>query len=180
MSAFAIPWAPVWAQVICGVPLALITFFGLGWGGRNLRLSSKIIRGNAPPPAGSTNVVSGSLGLAFYSLVVVLALGSGYFLCALLTTQPTLVTESGVLIGAHPPKYQTNFLAWREITSVECGMPPRSDAIRRLVLRSGDNKVELGNAGVALEPVRAFVAQHTGAGIVRPCKHEVYDHGWSY
>jgi hypothetical protein len=49
-----------------------------------------------------------------------------------------------------------------------------------LVVRSQDEKVELGNGGVALEPVRAFIAQHARAGTMRPCEHEVYDHRSSY
>ena len=180
MSAIAIPWSPVWIQVIGGIPLALLTFFGIRWGSRNLWLSFKIIRGVTPPPSRSTKVLSGTLGLIFYFVVVVVALSSGYFLCALLTTQPTVVAESGVTIGAHLPKYQARFISWGEITSVECGMPPRSNEIRTLVVRSKAETVELGNATVALAPVRVFIAQHTAPGTVRPCKHEIYDHGWSY
>lgn len=180
MHDIVIPWAPVWAQIICGIPLALIALFGLRWGGRNLWLSGRILCGSAPAPSGSTAFISGSLGLIFHSLVIAAALGSAYFLCALVTSQPTLITDSGLVIGARPPKYQPRFLAWKEVTSVECGMPPRSNTIRRLVVRSTTNAVEFGNAGTALEPVREFIQQHTGVGTVRPCKHEVYDHSWSY
>ncbi len=180
MAAIAIPFAPLWAKIICGIPLALVAFLGLRWGGRNVWFSLKIIRGIEPPRSGSTKLASGTLGLVFHCLVVVFALSTGYFLCALWTTQPTLVTESGVVIGARPPKYRARFIAWREISSVQCGMPPRSNVIRRLVVRSEDEAVDLGNAGVALEPVRALIAQHTPAGTVSPCQHEVYDHRWSY
>jgi len=180
MSAIAIPWSPLWLQVICGIPLALLTFFGLRWGSRNLWLSFKIIRGVTPPPLRSTKVLSGTLGMIFYFIVVVVGLASGYFLCALLTTQPTVVTESGVIIGAHLPKYQARLIGWGEITSVECGMPARSNEIRRLIVRSKLEAVELGNAAVALEPVRVFIAQHTAPGTIRPCKHETYSHKWSY
>lgn len=180
MSAVAIPWAPVWIQVICGIPLASVTFFGLRWGSRNLRLSVKILRGVAPPPSRSTKVLSGTLGMIFHLAVLVVALSSGYFLCVLLTTQPTVVAESGVIIGAHLPKFQARVMGWGEITGVECGMPPRSNEIRRLVVRSKTEAVELGSAAVALEPVRVFIAQHTAPETVRPCKHEIYDHGWSY
>ena len=47
-------------------------------------------------------------------------------------------------------------------------------------MRSKAETVELGNGGVALESIRVFIAQHTASGTVRPCKHEIYDHGWSY
>lgn len=180
MSAIAIPWSPVWLQVICGIPLALLTFFGLRWGSTNLWLSFKIIRGVTAPPSRSTKVLSGTLGMIFHFVVVVVALSSGYFLCALLTTQPTVVAESGVIIGAHLPKYQARLIGWGKITSVECGMPARSNEIRRLIVRSKAEAVELGNAAVALEPVRVFIAQHTAPGTVRPCKHEIYDHRRSY
>lgn len=180
MSAISIPWSPVWLQVICGIPLALLTFFGIRWGSRNLWLSFKIIRGVTPPPSQSTKVLSGTLGMIFHFVVVVVALSSGYFLCALLTTQPTVVAESGVIIGAHLPRYQATLISWGEITSVECGMQARSDEIQRLVVRSKTETVELGNATVALAPVRVFIAQHTVPGTVRPCKHEIYAHGWSY
>src|SRR5215475_4192616 len=180
MLGIEIPWAPCWAQVICGIPLALLAFFGVRWGSRNLWLSGKILRGVAPPPPGSTGALSGTLGLVFHSLVIAVSLGSAYFLCALLTTQPTIVTETGVEIGARPPKYQTSFIPWQDVTSVECGMPPRSNKIQRLVVRSKDDAVELGSAGIALEPVRAFIAQHAGERTVRPCKHEIYNHRWTY
>lgn len=180
MHDIVIPWAPVWAQIICGIPLALIALFGLRWGGRNLWLSGRILFGSAPAPSGSTALISGSLGLIFHSVVIAAALGSGYFLCALTTTQLTLLTDSGLVIGARPPKYQPRFLAWTEVTSVECGMPSRSNTIRRLVVHSKTNAVELGNAGGALEPVREFIEQHTGGGTVRPCKHEVYNYRRGY
>jgi hypothetical protein len=172
MPAFAIPFAPLWAQIICGIPLAVVMFLGLRWGGRNLWRSLEIIRGVAQPPSGSTRLVSGAVGLVFHCLVVVAALGAGYFLCALLTTKPTLLTESGVVVGAGPPTYQAGFIPWREVTSVECGMPRQRNVISRLVVRSNDERVELGSAGIELEPVRGFIAQHTRPGIVRPCKHE--------
>jgi hypothetical protein len=175
MPAIAVPYAPLWAQIVCGIPLALIAFLGLAWGGKNLWLSLKILRGLAPPRPGATRLVSGILGLVFHGLVVAVALGSGFFLCALLTTQPTLITESGVVTGAGPPKYRASFIPWREITRVQCRMSLGSNVIQSLVLRSSDEVIELGSAGVPLEPVRAFITQHTRAGTVRPCEHDPRD-----
>lgn len=177
MSAIAIPFAPLWAKIICGIPLSLISVLALSWGGRNFWLCLRIARGVAPSPP---TRAAGALGIVFYSLIIFFALGAAYFLCALVTTEPTLVTDSGVVIGAGPPNYQARFIAWQNISSVQCGMPPRSNVIRRLVVRSGDETVELGNAGVRLEPVRAFIAQHAPAGTINPCRHETYDHPWTY
>lgn len=177
MSAIAIPFAPLWAKIICGIPLGLVSVLGLCWGGKNFWLCLKITYGLAPRPSMRA---SGALGLVFYCLIVFFALGAGYFLCALVTTEPTIVTESGVVIGAGPPNYQARFIAWRNIRSVQCGMPPRSNVVRRLVVRSEGETVELGNAGVSLESVRAFIAQHAPAGTINPCRHEIYDHQWTY
>jgi hypothetical protein len=49
-----------------------------------------------------------------------------------------------------------------------------------LVVRSKSATVELGNAGGALEPVRAFIERHTPQGTVRPCRRETLNRSWSY
>src|SRR5262249_32228968 len=180
MQSFLVPVAPVWLKIACGLPLIIVTGTGIGWGAKGMGLSLRVLRGIAPAPQGSTRVLSGVLGFGFYGLVIAAAGGCGVLLTYLLTAQPTLVDDRGIAVGTWLLEPQQEFIAWHDVSAVDCGIPPRRDVIRRLVVRSKSATVELGSAGIPLEPVRAFIERHVPRGTVRPCRRETLDHVWSY
>jgi hypothetical protein len=177
VDSFVVPAVPGWARIVCGAPLVLVTVMGLVWGLKGLRLSWHVARGLVPPPAGSTAGVSGGLGLVLYSTAVSAALGCGVLLAYVLTAEPAIVDGTGVAGGAWLLAPAPEVIAWQDVSEVYCGMPPRTDVIRRLVVRSTRASVELGSAGRDLAPIRAFIARHVRAGVVRPCRHEMLHQG---
>jgi hypothetical protein len=163
MDPISVPFAPTPYKIVCGIPLLTFAALALSCGVKNLRLCIRMLKGKLPLPPGSSSpfVV---VGIFFY--IVVLAAGSGatVFFVALETTQPTIISQDGILVGAEPPHYRQRLIPWDEITKVTCNLPPRENRIRSLRFYSHDSQVELGNAGLALDGVLAIATTRAPRG----------------
>jgi hypothetical protein len=138
-----------------------------------------MLQGKLPlPPRSSAPFVV--VGMAFSAVALAVGLGATVFFVALETTEPTIISEDGILVGAGPPHYRQRLVPWDQITKITCNLPPREDRIRILQFYSQDSVVELGNAGVALESVRAIAMIRAPGGTIQPCKHGALNHSWSY
>lgn len=170
------PWI---YKIIAGIPLLILAVLALYWGWKNPCLTLRMLQGEVPLPRGSSPpfVV---VGVAFYLVVLVVGFGTSLFFLALETTQPTIISQDGITLGAGPPFYRQRFIAWSEVTKVTCNLPPRENRIRSITIYSHDASEELGNAGLALESVRAAILARAPKGTVQPCKHGALDHSWSY
>jgi hypothetical protein len=175
----SVPFAPTPYKIICGIPLLILAALALSWGSKNLRLCIRILQGKVPSPSGSSPTFA-VIGMFFYLAVLAVGVGATVFFVALETTQPTIVSQDGILVGAAPPRYRQRLIPWNEITKVTCYLPPRENRIRSLWFYSPDSQVELGNAGLALESVRAIAVKRAPSGTIRPCEHAPLNHSWSY
>jgi hypothetical protein len=180
MPPISVPFAPTSYKIVCGIPLFIFAALALYWGAKNLRVSIRMLQGKLPlPPRSSAAFVV--VGIAFSLAALAVGLGATVFFLALETTGPTIVSEDGILVGAGPPHYRQGlFIPWDQITKVTCNLPPRENRIRILQFYSQDSVVELGNAGVALESVRAIAMIKAPGGTIQPCKHGALNHSWSY
>jgi len=174
-----VPFAPTSYKVVCGIPLLIFAALAFYWGSKNLGVCVRMLQGKLPLPEKSSPpfVV---IGVVFWLAVLAAGVGTTAFFAALETTQPTVVSEEGIRVGAGPPRYQEKFIAWNEITRVTCWMPARENRVRSLGLFTRDTKVGLGNAGVMLDSILAMAKQKTPSGTVQPCKHVSMNHSWSY
>jgi hypothetical protein len=179
MLPISVPFAPGIYKIVVGIPLLIFAVLALCWGWNNLRLTLRMLQGRAPLPRGSSTpfVV---VGVAFYLVVLAVGFGAGYFLLALETTRPTIISQDGIVLGAGPPLYRQRLITWREVTKITCNLPPRENLVRRITIYSRDTRAELGDAGVALESVLTTVSTRVPMGTVRPCEHGSLDHSWSY
>jgi len=175
----SVPFAPTSYKIVCGIPLLIFAGLALFWGAKNFRFCARILRGKLPAPPGSSAPFA-VVGLSLYLVVMAAGAGATVFLVALVTTQPTIVSQEGILVGAGPPHYRQRWIPWEEITRVTCNLPPRENRIRRLRFYSHDSEVELGNAGLALDGVLSIAMKRAPRGTVRPCEHGSFGHSWSY
>jgi hypothetical protein len=179
MVPISVPFAPTAYKIVAGVPLLIFGALALYWGAKNLRLCIRMLQGKLPLPPGSSPPFVG-LGVVLYLVALAVGVGATFFFVALETTQPTIISQDGILVGAGPPRYQQRLIPWDEITKVTCNLPPRENWIRSITIRSHDSQVELGNAGLALEGVLAVAMIRAPRGTIRPCEHRALDHSWSY
>lgn len=179
MDPISVPFAPASYKVLAGIPLLILAVLALSWGTKNLRFCIRISQGRLPLPPGSSPpfVV---VGIVFYLVVLAVGVGATGFFVALETTQPTIISQDGILVGAAPPRYQKRLIPWDEITKVTCNLPPRENRIRSLQFYSHDSEVDLGNAGLALDSVLAMAMKRSPRGTIRPCQHRSLNHSWSY
>ena len=175
----SVPFAPIPYKIVCGIPLLILAALALSWGSKNLRLCIRILQGKSPLPSGSS-LPFAVIGIFFYLAVLAVGVGAAVFFVALETNRPTIVSQDGILVGAALPHYRQRLIPWDEITKVTCYLPPRENRIRSLSFYSQDSQVELGNAGLALEGVRAIAVKRAPSGTIRPCEHIALDHSWSY
>jgi len=179
MDPITVPFAPTPYKIVAGVPLLILSVLAFYWGAKNLRLCVQILQGKLPLPPQSS-LPFAVVGVFFYVLVLAVGVGTALFFVALETTQPTIVSQDGILVGAGPPRYRQRFISWHEITKVTCNLPPRENRIRILRFYSHDSPVELGNAGLALDGVLAIANQRAPRGTVLPCKHGAISSSRSY
>lgn len=179
MGPISVPFAPTIYKIVCGIPLLIFAALALYWGAKNLRLCIRILLGRLPLPPGSS-LPFVSIGMVLYLLVLAVGVGATCFFVALETSQPTIISQNGIVVGAAPPRYRQRFIPWGAITKVTCNLPPRDNRIRSLQIYSPDSMVELGNAGAALESVLAIAMIRAPRGTIRPCEHGALDHSWSY
>ena len=124
------------------------------WGARKFFWCVQILRGVTPPPPKATR--NGAVGgLVLHLIIITIGAAAGYFLLALLTTQPYVLTDNGLTVGARPPHYQERFVPWNQITLVRCHYG-RYDVpgIADIYLYTTKGKERLTNGVVRLEPVR--------------------------
>jgi hypothetical protein len=179
MAPISVPFAPTSYKIVCGIPLLIFAALALYWGAKNLRVCIRMLQGKLPlPPRSSAPFVV--VGIAFSLIALAVGLGATLFFVALETTGPTIISEDGILVGAGPPHYRQRFIPWDQITKVTCNLPPRDNRIRGLQFYSQDSVVGLGNAGVALEGVRAIAMIRAPGGTIQPCEHAALNHSWSY
>jgi len=119
MPPISVPFAPGIYKFVAGIPLAVFAGLALSWGAKNLRRAVQMCLGSAPLPVGSSApfVVAGAV-------IAALALGVGcfmlFFLVALETTRPTLISEAGIAVGQGPPFYRARQIAWPDVRKVTC------------------------------------------------------------
>jgi hypothetical protein len=179
MDPISVPFAPMSYKIVCGIPLLIFAALALSWGVKNFRLCIRMLQGESPLPPGSSPAFV-LIGIFFYLVVLAVGVGATIFFVALETTQPTIITQDGILVGEAPPYYRQRLIPWGEITRVTCNLPPRENRIRGLQFYSHDSHVALGDAGLALDGVRAVAVKRAPSGTVRPCEHGALDHSWSY
>ena len=169
MTQFTVPFAAPWMWVVMGIPLAIAFLAGTRWALKNLVNCIQIARGikRRPPSVPSQSYVLA--GMLIFAALTAFSLWCGFFLLALVTTKPTLVTDRGIAAGGGPPYYQQRVIPWSNMVRVNCFLS-RMGQIRELDVYSGDDeKIGMGNAGVRLEDVRNFIGQHVPASALRPC-----------
>jgi len=179
LTSISVPFAPVLLKIFVGIPLIVFAFVALKWGGTNLALCLRILSGKLSFPTHSSRVFV-YVGMVFYLLVIAIGSGCTYFFLALETTQPTVILDEGIQIGASPFRFRKQFVPWSSVTRVTCNIPPRGGAIRSIDLYSSDSEVQLGSAGANLEQVIAVALSKAPNGTVEPCNEGALDHSWSY
>jgi hypothetical protein len=96
------------------------------------------------------------------------------------TTQPTIVSQNGILLGSGPLRYQQELIPWQQITEVTCNASPRENRIRAVAFHTANARIQLGNAGTSLEGVLALARTKLSAHTIRPCSHSYTNLSWSY
>lgn len=179
MDTISVSFAPTSYKIVAGIPLLIFSALALYWGAKNLRLCIGMLQGKVPlPPRSSPPFVM--IGIALYVVALLAGVGAAIFFVALETTQATIISQAGILVGAGPPHYRQRFIPWDNITKVTCGLPVRGNQIRSLAFYSHDSEVGLGNAGASLESVLAIAQARAPRGTIRPCAHRALDHSWFY
>ena len=104
-------------------------------------------------------------------IIITIGAAAGYFLLGLLTTQPYVITDNGLTVGARPPHYQERFVPWNQITRVVCRYG-RYDVpgIADIYLYTTQGKERLTNGVVPLEPVRDVLRQHLSEEVMKRCQ----------
>jgi hypothetical protein len=179
MEPISVPFAPLPYKIVVGLPLLIVTALCLYWGARNLLLCLRMLQGRAPLPTNSNSRFL-AIGIVFHLVTVVLGFGAALFFLALETTQPTIVSQNGLLLGSGPLRYQQKFIPWREITEITCNASPRENRIRAVAFHTANARIQLGNAGTSLEGVLALARTKLPAHIIRPCSHSSGNRSWSY
>ena len=169
MTQFTLPFAAPWMKVVMGIPLAIVFIAGTRWALRNLVNCIQIARGARPRPAIVPSQSYVLAGMLIFAAFTAFSLWCGFFLLALGTTKPTIVSDTGIVAGGGPPYYRERTVSWSGVVRVNCYLT-RSGGIRELNLYSEDGEeIGMGNAGGRLEDVRSFIAQHVPPGVLRPC-----------
>jgi hypothetical protein len=179
MEPISVPFAPLSYKIIVGLPLLIVTALCFYWGAKNLLLCLPMLQGRVPLPTNSNSRFL-AIGIVFHLLVVALGLGAALFLIALETTQPTIVSQNGLLLGSGPLRYQQEFITWQEITEVTCNASRRENRLRAVAFHTATGRIQLGNAGASLEGVLALARTKLPPHIIRPCSHSSGNRSWSY
>ena len=169
MTEIVIPTATFWMKLIVTPPLAVISLFAVLWGTRNFFRCVQMLRGVRPLPPNGTQA-GASAGLVFFSIIVAIGAGAGYMLLGVLTTQPYIITDKGLKVGARPLHYQARFVPWNQILRVTCYYPFEGPhQIARLYIYTTQGRESLPS-NVPLEPVYDFLSEHLPQGEMEPCK----------
>ena len=154
MQEFVIPFAPLTVKIAVGIPLGVLTGLGLWWGTRMLVRS---LREKAGSPV-------------FFGIVILASLGAGLLFLAVETSQPCIVSKTGFVYGAVPPTYRSVTIPWSEVSRVDCFIRHNGRDITGLVIYSGAERYQFGDASQPLAAVRDFIETRVPAGVVVPCK----------
>jgi hypothetical protein len=179
MEPISVPFAPLPYKIVVGLPLLIVTALCLYWGTRNLLLCLRMLQGRAPLPTNSNSRFL-AIGIVFHLVVVASGFGAALFFLALETTQPTIVSQNGILLGSGPLRYQQQLISWQEITEITCNASPRGNRVRSVAFHTANSRIALGNAGASLESVLALARTKLPPHTIRPCNHYSFDHSWSY
>jgi hypothetical protein len=105
MGLISVPFAPASYKIVAGIPLLIFSALAFYWGAKNLRLCIGMLQGKVPlPPRSSPAFVVVGMVLSLVALAV--GAGAALFFVALETTQPTIISQDGILVGAGPPHYR--------------------------------------------------------------------------
>ena len=180
MVQIIVPFAPASYKIIAGAPLLIFAALALYWGPKNLLLCIRMLQGESRlPPRSSPPFIF--IGIVISLIAVAAGMGATIFFVALETTQPTIVSQDGILVGAGPMLYRQKFLPWNQVTEVTCNMPPLENRVRNIRIYSNGSEVAaLGNAGVVLDTALAIAQRNAPKGAVQPCDHYALNHPWSY
>jgi hypothetical protein len=170
MTRIVVPIAATWMKFIVTPILGGVAIGAAVWGARKFWWCIQIIRGVCPPPPKATRR-GAFAGLAVHLLLITIGIGSGYFLLGLLTTEPYVVTDSGITVGSRPPHYRQRFVSWNEVMRVDCRLGRRS-RISKLLIYTTEGREILVNGAVRLEPVRTLLEGHLPSYVMRPCESE--------
>ena len=170
MTEIVVPIIATWMKFIVTPVLGFVSIFGVVWGVRKFFWCAQILRGIAPPPPKKTRG-GAVVVLAFCLFIITIGAAAGYFLLGLLTTQPYVITDNGLTVGARPPHYQERFVPWNQITRVVCRYG-RYDApgIADIYLYTTQGMERLTNGVVRLEPVRDVLRQHLSDEVMKRCQ----------
>ena len=102
MTQFTVPFAAPWMWVVMGIPLAIAFLGGTRWSLKNLVTCIQIARGVKPRPASVPSQSYVLAGMLIFAALTAFSLWCGFFLLALVTTKPTLVTDRGITAGGGP------------------------------------------------------------------------------
>lgn len=170
MTEIVVPIIAPWMKFIVTPTLAFISVFAIVWGARKFFWCAQIVRGVCPPPPKATRSTA-VVGLAIHLVIVTIGVAAGYFLLGLLTTDPFIISDDGLTIGAHPPHYQARFVPWSEMTRVVCAEEwHRYPRTIYLYVYTRQGRATLSNAAVPLDGVQDFFALHLPKEVVRPCR----------
>jgi len=170
VTEIVVPIIATWMKFIVTPVLGFISIFGMVWGGRKFFWCVQILRGVAPPPPKATR--GGAVGgLVLHLVIVTIGVAAGYFLLGLLTTQPYVLTDNGLTVGARPPHYQERFVPWNQITLVRCHYGEYGrQGIGDIYIYTTQGRETLANGVVRLEPVRDFLRQHLSDEVMKRCQ----------
>jgi hypothetical protein len=170
MTEIVVPIIATWMKFIVTPVLGFVAILGMVWGARKFFWCVQILRGVAPLPPKATR--SGAVGgLVLHLVIIASGAAAGYFLLALLTTQPYVLTDNGLTVGARPLHYQERFVPWSQITRVVCRYG-RYDVpgIADIYLYTTHGKERLTNGVIPLEPVRDLPRQQLSDEVMKRCQ----------
>jgi len=158
-------------KVVMGIPLAIVFIAGTRWALTNLVNCVQIARGARPRPAMVPSQSYVLAGMLIFAAFTAFSLWCGFFLLALVTTKPTLLTEQGITAGGGPPYYQQRVIPWSDVVRVNCFLSSKGRVQQLHVYSSEDERIDMGNADAQLEDVRSFIRQHVPASAITPCHY---------
>jgi hypothetical protein len=168
MSEIVVPIANVWMKSIAVPILAFIGIGAIWWGSRKLVWCLQVIRGISPPPPNRTR--KGAVGGAGLNpAIIFIGLAASYFALGILTTQPYVIEEKGITVGARPPRYQSELISWEQISRVDCFLDRNSRKISSLRVQSPFGRYTLANGATPLEPALQSIQAHLPGQIVSSC-----------
>jgi hypothetical protein len=169
MREIVVPIIATWMKFLVTPVLGFIAIFGMVWGARKFFWGVEILRGVCPLPPKATRR-GACAGLAVHLVIVMIGVAAGYFLLALLTTQPYVITEDGITVGARPPHYREKFVPWNRISRVVCSYDPEGHpGVAHLYIYTQQGKATSSNDAVPLEPVYEFLRERLPEGEVERC-----------